>query len=466
MQLSSPFNSEWTCSSEYIRSGTPSRRDGISYVQEMNHRLRGTSFIRQTVSSLKLKPICKETAYIYFHRFFMLRSFKSCDASRVGLACVYLASKYEDHPAFKEHMVRIYQLLTTRKDLTKKDKEYEENCDRLIRDENQLLQVLGFDGLGVRHFQVLIVESSSQTPITGFSKAMYSNAYKIASEMNRLTMLCVQYPSHILACVAIFLASLYHGTVLPDGWTNRVKGAVAEDVHLVTKVGDEIKERLARDSDLVKTLLSDNKVVFPPPPPPPKLQPQPQQSVKPHQHQQQQQSQHQYQQPNHYHQSSQQHQHQQQANHYHQSSQQQHQQKRPHNAMMSSSSSASAAYAQFNSSGGGGGSHYRGNNNFSYSGNSSGVPNTSISNSSSLTRGHHNHHHQGNRTFNAANVYNNNNGGSMPDLSGGNRGYCGGTTTSTSSNLDFSQQILSTFSPDSAYSSNSSHSPPEKKRKK
>lgn len=122
MQLSSPFNSEWTCSSEYIRSGTPSRRDGISYVQEMHHRLRGTSFIRQTVSSLKLKPICKETAYIYFHRFFMLRSFKSCDASRVGLACVYLASKYEDHPAFKEHMVRIYQLLTTRKDLTKKDK--------------------------------------------------------------------------------------------------------------------------------------------------------------------------------------------------------------------------------------------------------------------------------------------------------------------------------------------------------
>lgn len=92
--------------------------------------------------------------------------------------------------------------------------DYAENCDRLIRDENQILQVLGFESLGISHFQVLIVESSMQTPITNFSKAMYSNAYKIATEINRLTMLCVEYPSHILACVAIYLASVYHGIVV------------------------------------------------------------------------------------------------------------------------------------------------------------------------------------------------------------------------------------------------------------
>lgn len=118
----SPFSSDWTCTADYIRNGTPSRLDGISYSQELGLRIRGTNFIRQVVSSLKLKNICKETAYIYFHRYFMLRSFKTNDPCRIGLACVYLASKYEDHPAFKEHMVRIYQLLTTRKDLTKSDK--------------------------------------------------------------------------------------------------------------------------------------------------------------------------------------------------------------------------------------------------------------------------------------------------------------------------------------------------------
>lgn len=118
----SPFSSDWTCSDEYIRFGTPSRLDGISYSQEVSLRIRGTNFIRQVVSSLKLKNICKETAYIYFHRYFMLRSLKTNDPCRIGLACVYLASKYVDHPAFKEHMVRIYQLLTTRKDLTKNDK--------------------------------------------------------------------------------------------------------------------------------------------------------------------------------------------------------------------------------------------------------------------------------------------------------------------------------------------------------
>lgn len=88
-----------------------------------------------------------------------------------------------------------------------------ESCDRLIRDENLLLQVLGFASLGIVHFQVLIVESS-QHPIVGTSKELYTSAYKISSEINRLTMLCVEFSSPILACVSIYLASVYQGIIV------------------------------------------------------------------------------------------------------------------------------------------------------------------------------------------------------------------------------------------------------------
>jgi hypothetical protein len=67
--------------------------------------------------------------------------------------------------------------------------------------------VLGFN-LKIDHFQVHVV-TASQRPIKGTSKTLYTNAYKIASEMNRLTMLCVEFPAPILASVAIYLAASY-----------------------------------------------------------------------------------------------------------------------------------------------------------------------------------------------------------------------------------------------------------------
>lgn len=138
---------------------------------------------------------------------------------------------------------------------------------------------------------------------------------------------------------------------------------------LVMKLGDEIKERIARESDLVKTLLSDNKVIFPAPK---------QQMPSP------------------------------QTAHF---QQQQLQQRLPNVSSANMSANASANSSAYNSFG-------------------------SRGSSNSLTM-------------------------SIP---GGQLKRSGGPSGGSSG--DISQQIMSTFSPDSAYSSNSSHSPPEKKRKK
>lgn len=106
--VNSVFNSSWLFSAEHLRNGTPSRRDGISYEEEMKARRTGTSFITELARRLKLKPICKETATVYFHRFYMLRSLKVYQEKRIAMGCLYLASKFEDNPMFKDYFVGMY----------------------------------------------------------------------------------------------------------------------------------------------------------------------------------------------------------------------------------------------------------------------------------------------------------------------------------------------------------------------
>ena len=118
----SPFNYLWICSQEYVKNGTPSRIDGLSLISEMTFRRKGTNFIRHVSNHLKIKPICKETAYVYFHRFFMLRSFKKCDSIRFAMASLFLACKFEDVPTFKDRLIRCSYMLIKRRELTKSEK--------------------------------------------------------------------------------------------------------------------------------------------------------------------------------------------------------------------------------------------------------------------------------------------------------------------------------------------------------
>ena len=118
----SPFNPQWVCSQDFALHRTPSRKDDIPHYQELQLRRKGASFMRQVALNLKLKPFCLQTAYVFFHRFYMLRSLKRYEVCRIGMACLYLACKFEDHPTFKEHLVRISYLFINRKDLAKSDK--------------------------------------------------------------------------------------------------------------------------------------------------------------------------------------------------------------------------------------------------------------------------------------------------------------------------------------------------------
>lgn len=117
------YNSSWLFTQQFILHQTPSRKDGVSWSQEIEYRRKGTTFIRDMCKLLRLKSICKETAYVYFHRFYILRSVKQYEPTRIAVSCLYLACKYADHPIFKDHLVKVaYMLRNDNKKITKDDK--------------------------------------------------------------------------------------------------------------------------------------------------------------------------------------------------------------------------------------------------------------------------------------------------------------------------------------------------------
>ncbi|XP_027202018.2 uncharacterized protein LOC113795975 isoform X2 [Dermatophagoides pteronyssinus] len=265
--MNSNYNSSWIFKEDFIINHTPSRRQGINYADEIEYRRKGTKFIRDLTKLLKMKPICKETAYVYFHRFFMLRSFRQYDPIRIAMASLYFACKYEDHPLPKDHLIQVSYLLINNyvnkqqpsHKLNKDDKEYIEYCDRLIMDENLMIQLLGFDNLRVTHFQVLVVESYSRNPIQGTTQELYTAAYQIASELNRLTTLCLEYPAPFLAAVSIYLAACYKTIRLPDDWCQTMMTDVKNPMDmkkLVIQIGEKYRESLS-SSQLIQKILTE-----------------------------------------------------------------------------------------------------------------------------------------------------------------------------------------------------------------
>lgn len=86
---------------------------------------------------------------------------------------------------------------------------YSQLCEQLIGDENLLLQVLGFH-LTIQHMHTLIIKISQQ-PIKGTSKELYLSTFQLANEINRITLMCVEYEPDVLAMVALYLAATFKG---------------------------------------------------------------------------------------------------------------------------------------------------------------------------------------------------------------------------------------------------------------
>lgn len=77
---------------------TPSRLDGIDYTTEIRYRREGTRFIMNCGNRMRLRYDTMATGAVYFHRFYMVQSFKNFPRWVTGAACLFLAGKVEETP--------------------------------------------------------------------------------------------------------------------------------------------------------------------------------------------------------------------------------------------------------------------------------------------------------------------------------------------------------------------------------
>ncbi|ODV95170.1 hypothetical protein PACTADRAFT_49915, partial [Pachysolen tannophilus NRRL Y-2460] len=138
----------WIFSIPDILHTTPSRLEGIPLEDEIARRYKGILFILKVTRDLNLFHVTIYTSCVYFHRFFMRRSFKHYHHYEVAAAAIFLACKVqENRRGYKELIIPVARHSSKNMNLvvdsnTKEYWKWKETIDRL---EEKLMEVLCFD---------------------------------------------------------------------------------------------------------------------------------------------------------------------------------------------------------------------------------------------------------------------------------------------------------------------------------
>ena len=101
----------WYFTQEDIRERTPSREEGVSPSIEARYRKDGARFIINASNTLGLRYDTMATGVVFFHRFFMVQSFRQFDRWVVGASCLLLAGKVEETPKKCKDILKVTRSL-------------------------------------------------------------------------------------------------------------------------------------------------------------------------------------------------------------------------------------------------------------------------------------------------------------------------------------------------------------------
>jgi len=207
--------SQWLFSpSDLFR--TPSNDHGIMFGDEVTERANGIHFLYRIGSTCQMKMNAMAAAAIYFHRFFMRRSFSNYRAVEIAATCVFLATKVEECTRKLKHIVALCVIKNKPSSEGRRDTPdtIDENSPEFIRwheliltYEDVVLEALCFD-LVVDHPHGYLCDSLDQLAAPA---DVADHAWSIASDSLR-TPLCVIYAPHIIACASYLLSRcVLHG---------------------------------------------------------------------------------------------------------------------------------------------------------------------------------------------------------------------------------------------------------------
>ncbi|KAL8639407.1 MAG: hypothetical protein Q9228_003552 [Teloschistes exilis] len=218
--------SQWVFSeSELLR--TPSIIDGMSPEREKENRGKGVNFIFQVGMMLKIPQVTLATASVLLHRFFMRHTMvdntprQSYHYYPMAATSIYLATKIEEDCRKMKDLV-VACVRVAQKDpgkvVDEQDKEYWRWRDNILHNEDVLLEALCFD-LTIEPPYNILSEYLSYFGESG-NRRLRNSAWAFIND-SCITMLCLQFPSRVIAASALYAAAKHCQTDIVDDENGR-----------------------------------------------------------------------------------------------------------------------------------------------------------------------------------------------------------------------------------------------------
>lgn len=220
MAVSVPVASElnrWYFKKEDIKNA-PSVSDGLHPDEENAYRIQGVQFIKNLGSALGMHYMTIATGIIFFHRFYMFRSFKTFPRYVTAFSCFFLSGKVEETPKKCQDM-----LVTARKLLTPEQfVEFGENPRKNVMIfERIVLQTIHFDFIvDVPYSYLADYIRGLQLDDTITLEKLAQTAWTLIND-SFCTTVCLQWEPEVITVALIYLATKMKKCKILS-WANRM----------------------------------------------------------------------------------------------------------------------------------------------------------------------------------------------------------------------------------------------------
>lgn len=195
---------------------TPSSREGIPYETEKRYRAEGARFIIECGKEMSLGHNTVATGVVYFHRFYMVHSFRSFPRYVTACCCLFLAGKVEETPKKCKDIIKTAKGLLSD---VKFQSFGEDPKEEVMTLERILLQTIKFD-LQVDHpYGFLVKYAKSLKGDNAKLQKLVQMAWNFVND-SLSTTICLQWEPEVIGIALIHLASKLSKFTISD-WNGR-----------------------------------------------------------------------------------------------------------------------------------------------------------------------------------------------------------------------------------------------------
>ncbi|KNC49456.1 cyclin [Thecamonas trahens ATCC 50062] len=202
--------SSWYVTLDELKKHTPSREDGMDYATECAERQKQCMAILHLGAKLNVPTLAKATAVLFFHRFFLRRSFKKHDAWLVAVTCLFLATKVEESSKKLRNVVDM-AFEQRYPGEARDDSKLFQLKEQILIHERKVLQTLAFDLTVVHPYKDLMPMASD----IHASRELAQSAWSFINDSLSMT-LCLRYQPREVAAAAIYLSALHQKVNLDE----------------------------------------------------------------------------------------------------------------------------------------------------------------------------------------------------------------------------------------------------------